>query len=69
MIFKIHDMVPYSRTSASAKASVAYAAPGDFTGEMDIFICFENRIFCFRRFMEPVEARRANSVDAATAKI
>ncbi len=67
MRFKIHNMVPYSRTSASAKASVTYAAPGDFAGEMDIFICFEKSIFCFRRFMELVEAGRANSVDVATA--
>ena len=34
-------------TSTSAKASVAYAAPGDFAGEINIFICHENSILCF----------------------
>ena len=33
-------------TSTSAEASVAYAAPGDFAGEINIFICHENNIFC-----------------------
>ena len=58
------------RSSASSEASVAYAAPGDFAGEIDIFLtCHENNIFCFRRFMEAVEAGRANFVVDATAKV
>ena len=35
------------KTSTYAEASVAYAAPGDFAGEINLFICHENIIFCF----------------------
>ena len=69
MIFKIHNMVPYSRTSASAKKSVAYAAPGEFAGEIYLFICHEKNIIWFRRFIEHVEEGRPNFVAAATAKV
>jgi len=34
-------------TSTSAKASAAYEAPGDFAGEINIFIYHENNIFGF----------------------
>ena len=58
------------RSATSFEASVAYAAPGDLAGEIYIFfICDENNLFCFRRFMEAVEAGRDNFVAAATAKV
>ena len=56
-------------TSTSAKKSIAYAAPGEFAGEIYLFIFHEKNIFCFRRFMEPVEAGRPNFVAAGTAKV
>ena len=40
-------MVYTTLTSTSAEAPVSYAAPGDFAGEINIFICHENNIFCF----------------------
>ncbi len=59
-----------NRSLASSEAHVAYAAPGDFAGEIDIFFtCHEKNIFCFRRFMEAVEAGRADFVAVATAKV
>ncbi len=64
-----YDTTMNTVTSASTKASDAYAAPGEFAGETYIFICHENNMFCFRRFMEPVEAGRPNFVAAATAKV
>ena len=64
-----YDTTMNTVTSASAKASVAYAAPGEFAGEIYIFICHEKNIFCFRRFTKPVETGRPNFVAAATAKI
>ena len=35
------------RTSVSVEAFVAYATPGDFAGEMNIFEYNDNNIFCF----------------------
>ena len=57
------------RSSASSEASVAYAASGDFAGEIDIFLHAMKIIYLvFRKFMEDVEARRANFAADATAK-
>ena len=55
-------------TSTSAEASVAYAAPGDFAGEINIFYFIKRKYFVFRRFVEPGEAGRVNFVATATAK-
>ena len=63
-----YDATVNIETSASAEVSVAYVAPGDFAGEINIFRCHEKNLFCFRKFMELVEAGRANVVADATAK-
>ncbi len=64
-----YDATMNTVTSASVEASVAYAAPGDFAGKINICRCHEKNLFCFCRFMEPVEAGRPNFVAAATAKV
>ena len=65
-----YDTTMNTITSASViKAFVAYAASGEFAGEIYLFICHEKNRFCFRRFMEPVEAGRPNFVAASTAKV
>ena len=64
-----YDATMNTVTSVFAEASVAYAAPRDFTGEISIFRCHEKNLFCFRRFMEPVEAGRPNFAAAGTAKV
>jgi len=64
-----YDTTMNTVTSAYANACVAYAAPGEFAGQIYIFIFHEKNIFCFRRFMEPAEAGRPNFVAIATAKV
>ena len=64
-----YDTTMNTLTSTSAiKASIAYATSREFAGEIYLFICHEKNIFCFRRFMEPVEAGRPNFVAGAPAK-